>query len=462
MASSSLVSLACGGEAEPRAQLLIVVDTDLPLVGQALERPELSYDAAIDVLRVDVHRPDLTFVDFREHLAPDVQDWPISFGVPSDVVEGRVLLHLRAFNAELSTAGDVRGEAVLDPLPTASVDRLVELEVPTSGVVQRRLLLSGDCYARPARFAPLETCVDASRLAVAVDGGDDAIGEHTLAGTWQPALEVPCASAPPADAVCVPGGFSLLGDVELTGTGDGVAVPYDPVPLRPVRVEPFFMDLGEVSVGRFRALLAADPQAVTELPTERQPSGLEADCTWLGPSVPDNDALPLNCVTAKTAAEVCAARGGRLPTEAEWEHSARGRGRRWRYPWGNAWPECCSAVAGGALCGRSAPEPTGSTSQTNGCVSRDVSRDGVLDMGGNLAELTGDRLVSYAEGCWNEPGVLTSPSCHEPQDGPLTVRGGVYNEPATFGAAPIRRLHSETHGLRSVGFRCVYPHGAAR
>ena len=57
---------------------------------------------------------------------------------------------------------------------------------------------------------------------------------------------------------------------------------------------------------------------------------------------------PINCVNFEQAERFCAARGARLPSEAEWEFAARGGAAAQRYPWGNAQPSRSCVLERGA------------------------------------------------------------------------------------------------------------------
>ena len=50
---SASFCVACSGEGDPQAQLLLVIDIDAPVIGQIAGEPALSSDAAVDTVRID-------------------------------------------------------------------------------------------------------------------------------------------------------------------------------------------------------------------------------------------------------------------------------------------------------------------------------------------------------------------------------------------------------------------------
>jgi eukaryotic-like serine/threonine-protein kinase len=137
--------------------------------------------------------------------------------------------------------------------------------------------------------------------------------------------------------------------------------------------ERFYLDRTEVSIGAYQecvnagACLALEdlPQACSELD--------ETNDQRLA------DQRPVRCMTPPVAWMYCHYRGKRLPTAAEWQRAAIGRGTI--YPWGKQPITCTRAVVSGRddhCSGFTAPvgsRPTG------------ASPDGVLDLVGNVAEI---------------------------------------------------------------------------
>jgi sulfatase modifying factor 1 len=166
--------------------------------------------------------------------------------------------------------------------------------------------------------------------------------------------------------------------------------------------------------------------------------------------------LPVERVTWSEATTFCRARGGRLPSEAEWEKAARGFGHR-PWPWGAEWQE------GRANHGRA---PRGATSvdedtldDTDGFAGRSpvgafaagASNLGLVDMAGNVWEWTSGFFT-------REPPQAASK--YAPR-GPLlgeerTIRGGSYRSPPSDLRLTRRLGLSPEERLPGVGFRCAY------
>ena len=148
----------------------------------------------------------------------------------------------------------------------------------------------------------------------------------------------------PDGMVGVPGGVTTIGlrDDERGG------MPHERPAFR-AEVAPFLTDRSPVTVARFRRFVQA-----TGFVTEAEGFGdgavmdpstgqwtLVPDASWRTPFGPDRDAAPddhpVTQVSHTDATAFCAWDGGRLLTEVEWEHAARGADDdRSPYAWGDA------------------------------------------------------------------------------------------------------------------------------
>jgi sulfatase modifying factor 1 len=152
---------------------------------------------------------------------------------------------------------------------------------------------------------------------------------------------------------------------------------------------------------------------------------------------------PINCVTYDMAATLCAWRGLRLPTEAEWERAARGD-ELFKYPWGDQAPDC--SLASVAECGGDATIPVGS--KRNGDSPFVIS-----DMTGNVTEWVSDfydaDYYAASEGEEDPKG---------PSEGIMrTLKGSSFTVPATFPAQRISKRTGADPSIanRTYGIRCA-------
>lgn len=470
VAGLAAIAACASTSAPPRRQVLVVIDTDALSPEDVARDPELSGALTVDSVRVDVLDEKDGVRVFREFSAVSRLDWPFSFELrPPE--RGELLpttLRVRAFRARDAQAALEGTQPTLAPMPELALDRVVVIPAPApEEVIRLRIDLNAECMGTPTSFRDRTSCVDGEHpmLPFAAALPRVGVGAETTSrvGTTALGRAVPCARPAAPGRVCIPGGLSVLGSAQLAGTEDGI-VSLSPLPMRLVRVAPFLMDETELTVGAARPLLAG---LHSEQPVQRSGAGLEASKYCTLESAPLADLLPLNCVGDATARELCALRGGTLPTEAQWNHAATGRGEGRRYPWGDRNNGCCNVSAGRLnsffanqrLCQGEGVEPVGSHLPSSTCQGQgDVSRDGVVDLGGSLAEVLSDNARPLDDACWGPRfGILVDPTCVVPGSISIATRGGDWAA-GTFNAAAAQR----GAGVRSVGrgVRCVY-RGAA-
>src|SRR2546426_672209 len=204
---------------------------------------------------------------------------------------------------------------------------------------------------------------------------------------------------PPPGMVLVPAGLYPVG-----GGGEGVPSRDSTA----VQLDAYFIDSAEVGVAAYGRYLDS---------TRARPP-------W---TQPPPDQWPATGVLWSEAVAYCAwrQRGGRLPTEDEWEAAARGP-QGFRYPWGDRW-EPGRANADSL---RDGFAPTGASSLGRSWV-------GAVDLIGNAWEWTAAAAVD-ARG---QPGHI--------------IKGGAFDTPPENAMALSRAVFPDRRAwLTHTGFRC--------
>ncbi|HQY62099.1 MAG TPA: SUMF1/EgtB/PvdO family nonheme iron enzyme [Polyangiaceae bacterium] len=472
---------SCKEAPPPLGEALVVVDTDAPV------------PALVGRLRVDFYTTAGEWFESRDLAAPDPSAWPLSFSVftPDEVGPRDVIVRLRAYPE--GKTRDYRGERFAprgateatpvdkrlvasgvditprsEPQPLLTIDRILRISLQPGRVGSARAVLRGACFGTMADLATGASCVDTENARVtpaasALDP-DMSLPSVSLQGSFGAAE--PCAGAPRAHEVCVPGGAFVFGNASEYGAGDG-----DGVPERIARVSAFYMDRHEYTVGRWRPLFDADPtgepgQLVGNDGPIASTSKNELDRALCSASLSPRgrEELALTCLTWPVARALCRLVGADLPTEVQWEYAAQvaGRAAKTVYPWGRDAVTCERAVHGrltGGTLGRSlctergaGPAPV----DTAGAPGGDVTSLGVVGLGGGVSELVRDAFFGYQSACWRSAGLL-DPTC-TPDAGPVRqVRGGNWASNAPSVASPRRQAVGIEEYAPTVGFRCVRP-----
>ena len=146
---------------------------------------------------------------------------------------------------------------------------------------------------------------------------------------------VPEPAAEPAPEPIIPDGMVLIpeGEFEM-GSNNGNADP-DEQPVHTVHLDAFYIDANEITNGEFKDFVLANPAWQKEQIDEKFHDGNYLQ-DWNGNNFPLGEReQPVRYVSWYAAMAYAVWMDKRLPTEAEWEKSARGGLKKKQYPWGN-------------------------------------------------------------------------------------------------------------------------------
>ena len=156
------------------------------------------------------------------------------------------------------------------------------------------------------------------------------------------------------------------------------------------------------------------------------------------PSYFSGDNRPVEQITWFEARDYCQSRGGRLPTEAEWEYAARGPDGL-TYPWGNEF------IPDNLVYEENSNDETAEV----GSRPSGVSWVGALDMSGNVWEWMSSLYRDYPYDAGDGREDLTAP-------GARALRGGSWNDVdnVTRAAKRYAFMSPDVDSFR-IGFRCA-------
>jgi formylglycine-generating enzyme required for sulfatase activity len=432
----------------PSSQVLFYVDTDAtvpPSPGGAYQRTFLY-----DRLRIDI-RQGGAVVETRDFSVDHdlFANLQASIGVALPVGDDSYTARARLYRSGRVRDGEL--------LPTSTLDSEAHLPaLDTTGTIALTVHLHVENVGRA--IGPDDSALELDPFAPT----------GSEVGSWPGAVEVACTGFPGPEEVCIPGGAYLRGDPILHDLGLGLDADQEHI----VVLKPFYLDLHEVTVGEFRASFPQLFQLGLLAPNANNPadtSSAAAWCTWTDQPGP-NEALPVNCLTNNQASTYCYVHRKQLPTVAQLEFVASGRGEERGYVWGSDEPDCSSAIWGrGGIGMHRDSDDTCLPPGTIGGVAADGSAlrdraglDGgeVVDLAGNLSEYTQDHWQRQTDPFWSMPGVFRDPVVTDdsPTD-PHTATafgGDFYLTPLTLRAA-YRQPADENSLYDGVGFRCARP-----
>jgi len=264
------------------------------------------------------------------------------------------------------------------------------------------------------------------------------------------------AVAIPADMILIPAGTFTMGAKAEVGLAECKKLYDKPdeckrenytdeEPVHTVTLDAFYIDKYEVTNSKY-----AECVAVSKCSAPHETKSFTRDNYYGNPEYNNYPVIHVDWNQAKT---YCEWRGGRLPTEAEWEKAARGTDGR-IYPWGNEFDgtklnfcdkNCTSSVTNKNYDdGYADTAPIGSHPQ-GACPF------GAMNMGGNVWEWVADCYSKdYSDSKTDNPIYNL---CHNVR----VMRGGSLSTRGSSARTTHRNYDDPTFEGNFVGFRCVQP-----
>jgi len=237
-------------------------------------------------------------------------------------------------------------------------------------------------------------------------------------------------------------------------------------------VADFCLDLHEVTVADYAACADdghCSAAATTVQGEDITPRARTAESELCNGDRRGRGKHPVNCVTWHQAEAYCRARGGRLPSEQEWEWAARGGPQERSYAWGEEEPGPRLLNACGRECARhfestySEPWPSLFTSKDGavgtakvGDYPRGAGRNRVQDLAGNVWEWTASIEITYQTEVSVNAGDSVVFTKGSPDTGNRVIRGGGFTTDSDEDIRVTARALRNMKDRRSdVGFRCA-------
>lgn len=265
----------------------------------------------------------------------------------------------------------------------------------------------------------------------ACGGGASAPQTSDFLPTPTPDIDIPIEDL----LVYVPGGPFIMGsDPEV----DRLARE-DELPARRVLLNGFFIYRNEVTNEMYtQCVEAGECTPPVEIEDEDDPEKITASQHYKDPEYKDHPIVGVNWYQADA---FCGWLNARLPSEAEWEKTARGE-LGYLYPWGDDKPLCDKANGGDCI--------LDTITEKIGQLPLGESIYEANDLSGNVWEWTAD---------WYDPEYYQTAGSTNPL-GPLegelkVIRGGSYLDTEENLRSAARYALNPEEAYNEVGFRCV-------